>query len=72
MKYIEIRFCPLKGLIIMNFNDLFQFVKWEDEEPFPSPTGVNYYEFEDKVVLETEDRTEGFRPQQGLTIMNHN
>lgn len=44
MKYIEIRFCPLKGLIIMNFNDLFQFVKWEDEEPFPSPTGVNYYE----------------------------
>ena len=29
----------------MNFNDLFQFVKWEDEEPFPSPTGVNYYEF---------------------------
>ena len=45
MKYIEIRFCPLKGLIIMNFNDLFQFVKWEDEEPFPSPTGVNYYEF---------------------------
>ena len=28
----------------MNFNDLFQFVKWEDEEPFPSPTGVNYYE----------------------------
>ena len=37
---------------------------------FPSPTGVNYYEFEDKVVLETEDRTEGFRPQQGLTIMN--
>ena len=37
--------CPLKGLIIMNFNDLFQFVKWEDEEPFPSPTGVNYYEF---------------------------
>lgn len=45
MKYIEIRFCPLKGLIIMNFNDLFQFVKWEDEEPFPSPTGVNYYEY---------------------------
>ena len=48
MKYIEIRFCPLKGLIIMNFNDLFQFVKWEDEEPFPSPTGVNYYESKHK------------------------
>ena len=37
---------------------------------FPSPTGVNYYEFDEDLnvgVLEI-----GFRPQQGLTIMNVN
>ena len=69
MKYIEIRFCPLKGLIIMNFNDLFQFVKWEDEEPFPSPTGVNYYEY--FIAFDVRDNSISFRPQQGLTIMNN-
>ena len=35
---------------------------------FPSPTGVNHYEFEDEYGLEVYDC---FRPQQGLTIMNN-
>ena len=35
---------------------------------FPSPTGVNYYEY-DNIDLEDEE-SQGFRPQQGLTIMN--
>ena len=37
------------------------------EMKFPSPTGVNYYELELK--CKKTSRT-GFRPQQGLTIMN--
>ena len=38
---------------------------------FPSPTGVKYYEFK-KVnnSVKTIDETKGFRPQQGLSIMN--
>ena len=36
-------------------------------EEFPSPTGVNYYEWT-KIYLLLLLR--GFRPQQGLTIMN--
>ncbi len=35
---------------------------------FPSPTGVNYYELS---TLSVKKRmAKGFRPQQGLTIMN--
>ena len=34
---------------------------------FPSPTGVNYYEYVDDLIKENMN---GFRPQQGLTIMN--
>ena len=34
---------------------------------FPSPTGVNYYEFD---LIEKEWVSKSFRPQQGLTIMN--
>ena len=36
---------------------------------FPSPTGVTYYEYYDlyMTVVKTYD---GFRPQQGLPIMN--
>ena len=65
MKYIEIRFCPLKGLIIMNFNDLFQFVKWEDEEPFPSPTGVTYYELQLVFIPDAETLTNVSVPTRG-------
>ena len=36
---------------------------------FPSPTGVNYYEYSKK-VSQKELCKIGFRPQQGLTIMN--
>ena len=35
---------------------------------FPSPTGVNYYEHHDTEFYKA--CKEGFRPQQGLTIMN--
>ena len=36
---------------------------------FPSPTGVNYYESSDDLwAYGVHDY--GFRPQQGLTIMN--
>ena len=34
---------------------------------FPSPTGVNYYECEG---INNNTHIFGFRPQQGLTIMN--
>ena len=37
---------------------------------FPSPTGVNYYELACRYVL--HNLVFGFRPQQGLTIMNSN
>ena len=36
---------------------------------FPSPTGVNYYEFENDFFF-TGRVDDCFRPQQGLTIMN--
>ena len=36
---------------------------------FPSPTGVNYYEY-DKDFYYSNYNGLGFRPQQGLTIMN--
>ena len=36
---------------------------------FPSPTGVNHYEFMD-IKSPTDVYGAGFRPQQGLTIMN--
>ena len=35
---------------------------------FPSPTGVNYYEYH--INQTTVQPYVGFRPQQGLTIMN--
>ena len=38
---------------------------------FPSPTGVNYYEFKSIELSEAfKEYANGFRPQQGLTIMN--
>ena len=38
---------------------------------FPSPTGVNYYEFSEfDNVMVAFSGGKGFRPQQGLTIMN--
>ena len=36
---------------------------------FPSPTGVNYYEYVSDIA-EKETSLLSFRPQQGLTIMN--
>ena len=36
---------------------------------FPSPTGVTYYELEKSPTLRSATY-EGFRPQQGLLIMN--
>ena len=36
---------------------------------FPSPTGVNYYEWLYRIEKILSNRA-GFRPQQGLTIMN--
>ena len=38
-------------------------------EMFPSPTGVNYYELNDN--FSGKYYIDGFRPQQGLTIMNY-
>ena len=35
---------------------------------FPSPTGVNHYEFLENHIKAVKEN--GFRPQQGLTIMN--
>ena len=37
---------------------------------FPSPTGVNHYELDLFMELVKNSHSEGFRPQQGLTIMN--
>ena len=37
---------------------------------FPSPTGVNYYELEIVGIVFMQTSV-SFRPQQGLTIMNH-
>ena len=37
---------------------------------FPSPTGVTYYEFNLMKKLELKLICYGFRPQQGLLIMN--
>ena len=37
------------------------------DSEFPSPTGVNYYE--SFSLIQVYDQS-GFRPQQGLTIMN--
>ena len=63
------RFRPQQGLTIMN---------WEDSKPtsieevlkFPSPTGVNYYELWNTKKQLKKHMKLGFRPQQGLTIMN--
>ena len=41
-----------------------------DKETFPSPTGVNYYEYFDGYCA-TKVFSIGFRPQQVLTIMNN-
>ena len=40
--------------------------KWKE---FPSPTGVNYYELVAMLMVIVVNYI-GFRPQQGLTIMN--
>ena len=38
---------------------------------FPSPTGVNYYEYcQSSLDALRSQMSDGFRPQQGLTIMN--
>ena len=42
-----------------------------DNELFPSPTGVNYYEYNDEDFFNAFFQNDpSFRPQQGLTIMN--
>ena len=37
---------------------------------FPSPTGVNHYESMSEDFPSSRKQEKGFRPQQGLTIMN--
>ena len=49
------------NLELLNGEHLTRFV-------FPSPTGVNYYEY--LLNKYNIDYDKGFRPQQGLTIMN--
>ena len=39
-------------------------------EPCPSPAGVTYYEYTSQKISEETARI-GFRPQQGLLIMNN-
>ena len=55
----------------VNYYELFQRHTQRDiYKEFPSPTGVNYYESDDEIFYNDEDFF-SFRPQQGLTIMNH-
>ena len=43
----------------------------EKEGLFPSPTGVNYYEYLCDLLQVLDDEILSFRPQQGLTITNN-
>ena len=43
----------------------------EKQGEFPSPTGVNYYESMNALKASNKAINKGFRPQQGLTIMNY-
>ena len=59
---------PQQGLLIMNYADkITTYGYWAK---FPSPTGVSYYESD--YIFRTTMRIikTGFRPQQGLLIMN--
>ena len=63
-------FRPQQGLLIMNktrkYGEGKSFVT-----KFPSPTGVTYYEYDEQIDWETKkELVNGFRPQQGLLIMN--
>ena len=60
-------FRPQQGLTIMNLQTTYSVQ--QICELFPSPTGVNYYEYSDKNYYYS-DYNGRFRPQQGLTIMN--
>ena len=40
-------------------------------QQFPSPTGVNYYEYTLNLLEQRDALLNSFRPQQGLTIMNN-
>ena len=52
----------------MNSSNRFNSKAFKLDHKFPSPTGVKYYELGDvKVEIIIDD---GFRPQQGLSIMN--
>ena len=62
-------FRPQQGLTIMNVKKKRK--RKSKHEWFPSPTGVNYYEFE-TIKEQLNEQGYGFRPQQGLTIMNQN
>ena len=64
----EESFRPQQGLTIMNSEYNFQTSKKFTQ--FPSPTGVNYYEFSIGLRLNEMKKKLSFRPQQGLTIMN--
>ena len=62
-------FRPQQGLTIINVINLTPFNI--TQYMFPSPTGVNHYEF--SLCLNMMAHwIMGFRPQQGLTIMNYN
>ena len=41
-----------------------------EQKKFPSPTGVNHYELFVNYQTFVQKDENGFRPQQGLTIMN--
>ena len=51
-------------------NNLEDAYKWLNTE-FPSPTGVTYYESYKTYQEWKYSGYQGFRPQQGLPIMNH-
>ena len=50
------------NLYMMDYDEVYR-------DSFPSPTGVNYYEFR-KIISKSAKVSTSFRPQQGLTIMN--
>ena len=59
-------FRPQQGLTIMNAVAVIVF-NIGRVTGFPSPTGVNYYEW---FLMKSRKMKLSFRPQQGLTIMN--
>ena len=66
-----IGFRPQQGLTIMNDKALLLLHIISIISMFPSPTGVNHYECCACLKSLFSEYKEGFRPQQGLTIMNN-